>query len=144
MNDKQKNGKILGSIGCLILCLIAGFGAMNQEPDMADNSESNTQIEVSVEREATEETSYQFRNQKLLEEHYDKHGKEMGFSSAKEYEDAASDVVNDPTALHKNESEDNDDIFYVESTNDFVIVSTDGYIRTYFRPDRGKAYYDKQ
>ena len=26
----------------------------------------------------------------------------------------------------------------------FVIVSTDGYIRTYFKPDKGKAYFDQQ
>ena len=37
-----------------------------------------------------------------------------------------------------------DDVYYLESTNEFVIVATDGYIRTYFKPDDGKAYYDRQ
>ena len=27
---------------------------------------------------------------------------------------------------------------------EFVVVSTDGYIRTYFCPDSGKKYFDKQ
>ncbi|MBO4591087.1 MAG: hypothetical protein J5684_00810, partial [Eubacterium sp.] len=58
--------------------------------------------------------------------------------------DAASDVVTNPNSLHKIEKEDGDDCYYLEETNDFVVVSTDGYIRTYFRPDRGKDYFDKQ
>ena len=37
-----------------------------------------------------------------------------------------------------------DDVYYVEDTNEFVVLSRDGYIRTYFNPDRGKAYFDKQ
>lgn len=85
-----------------------------------------------------------FRNSKLLNEHYEKHGKEMGFADAAEYEKAAAAVVNSPDALHKNEKEDGDDIYYIEETNDFVVVSTDGYIRTYFWPSAGKKYYDKQ
>ena len=88
--------------------------------------------------------TYTFRNQKLLNSHYEKHGKDMGFSSAKEYEKAASAVVTNPEALHKTEAEDGDDVYYVESTNEFVIVSTDGYIRTYFNPDAGIAYYNRQ
>lgn len=85
-----------------------------------------------------------FRSQKLLDQHYEKHGIEMGFDSAEEYEAAACDVVNDPEALHKTEKEDGDDIYYIEATNEFVVVSKDGYIRTYFLPSSGKKYYDKQ
>ena len=87
---------------------------------------------------------YTFRNSTLLENHYQKHGIEMGFGSASEYEKAASNVVNSPDALHKKEKEDNDDVYYIEATNEFVVVSTDGFIRTYFKPSSGKAYYDRQ
>ncbi|WP_462349339.1 hypothetical protein [Holdemanella biformis] len=87
---------------------------------------------------------YHFRNRDLLESHYEKHGKEMGFSSSKEYEMSASDVVNNPESLHKTEKEDGDDVYYKENTNEFVVVSTDGYIRTYFNPDSGKTYFDRQ
>ena len=87
---------------------------------------------------------YYFRNEDLLESHYEKHGKEMGFSSSKEYEMSASDVVNNPESLHKTEKEDGDDVYYKENTNEFVVVSTDGYIRTYFNPDSGKKYFDRQ
>ena len=91
-----------------------------------------------------DETAYVFRNSKLLNDHYKKHGEEMGFASAEEYEKAASAVVNSPDALHKKEKDDNDDVYYIEDTNEFVVVSSDGYLRTYFLPDKGKAYYDRQ
>ena len=87
---------------------------------------------------------YHFRNNELLESHYKKHGVDMGFKSKEEYESAACDVINNKDALHKLEKEDGDDVYYVEKTNEFVILSTDGYIRTYFLPDKGKEYYDKQ
>ena len=90
------------------------------------------------------EKQYRFRSKKLLDSHYEKHGIDMGFASKEEYEAAASAVVNNPNALHKTEKEDGDDIYYLEDSNEFVVVSTDGYLRTYFLPDAGKKYYDKQ
>lgn len=108
-------------------------------------------VSISEEEEKETETSeddgyveYYFRNQKLLNQHYEKHGIEMGFDSAESYEKAASDVINNPDALTKTEKEDGDFVYYVEATNEFVILSNDGYIRTYFLPDSGKKYYDKQ
>lgn len=87
---------------------------------------------------------YTFRNSKLLNEHFEKHGKEMGFSSAEEYLAAANAVVNNAGALHKTEKEDGDDVYYLEATNEFVIVSADGFIRTYFYPNAGIDYYNRQ
>ncbi len=88
--------------------------------------------------------TYRFRSKKYLNQHYEKHGIEMGFASAEEYEAAASAVINNPDALYKTEKEDGDGCYYIESTNEFVVLSTDGYIRTYFNPDSGKKYFDKQ
>ena len=87
---------------------------------------------------------YTFRNNKLLSEHYDKHGIEMGFASKEDYEAAANLVIHHPDVLHKIEKEDGDTCFYLESANAFVVLSKDGYIRTFFCPDSGKKYYDKQ
>ena len=96
------------------------------------------------ENTATAETALKFRSKKLLDQHYEKHGKDMGFANAKDYEAAAAAVVANPDALHKIEKEDGDDIYYLEETNEFVVVSTDGYLRTYFLPDSGIKYYNKQ
>lgn len=92
----------------------------------------------------TDYIEYHFRTSQLLSEHYEKHGIEMGFDSKEDYEKAASDVANNINALHKKEKEDNDDIYYIEETNEFVVISTDGYIRTYFKPDSGIKYFNKQ
>lgn len=79
-----------------------------------------------------------------MEEHYKKHGRDMGFASPEEYQSAAAAVVLNSEALHKTEAEDGDDVYYIESTNEFVVVSADGYIRTYFKPDSGIRYYNRQ
>ena len=68
----------------------------------------------------------------------------MHFANMYDYERAASDVINNPNALYKTEKEDGDHVFYIVATNEFVVLSTDGYIRTYFLPRRGKAYFDAQ
>ena len=85
---------------------------------------------------------YRFRNKVLLESHYDKHGKEMGFRNAKEYEAAASAVINNPASLYKTEKEDGDHVFFLEDTGEFVVLSVDGYIRTYYYATR--KYFDRQ
>ena len=100
-------------------------------------------VPVSAESEETL-PYYHFRKGDYLEEHYQKHGVEMGFSSDDEYEKAANRVVNDPDVLVKTEKEDGDYVYYLEVTNEFVILSTDGYLRTYFYPTDGKDYFDRQ
>lgn len=97
-----------------------------------------------AESPASDDTVYTFRSEKLLLDHYKKHGIDMGFDSAEAYAAAANEVIHNPDALHKLEAEDGDDIYYLEETNEFVVVSTDGYIRTYFNPDKGIDYYNRQ
>lgn len=96
----------------------------------------------------TEYVEYRFRNYKLLNQHFEKHGGEFrddfGYETAEEYEKGASDVINNPDALYKTEAEDGDGVYYLEATNEFVILSTDGYIRTYFRPNGGIDYFNRQ
>lgn len=101
-------------------------------------------IVKAVQNSDTSTKYYTFRNAELLMQHYEKHGKSMGFASAEEYAAAANRVISNPKSLHKKEQEDGDDVYYLEETNDFVIVSTDGYIRTYFRPENGIDYFNRQ
>ena len=105
------------------------------EPEMVSTPEPEPEQET---------VEYRFRSKKLLNSHFEKHGIEMGFDTAAEYEAAASAVVNNKDALHKTEKEDGDDVYYLEDTNEFVIVSQDGYIRTYFNPSDGIKYYNRQ
>ncbi len=114
--------------------------------DEEDISEEDNSIEdnSSVNNSDDKTVTYSFRNQDYLDQHFEKHGKEMGFATPEEYEAAASAVINNPDALYKTEAEDGDGVYYIESTNEFVVLSTDGYIRTYFNPSDGKAYFDRQ
>jgi pyocin large subunit-like protein len=119
------------------------------EETQATTTTEETQATTTTieETQATTETqayvkSYTFRNAKLFGEHYEKHGIEMGFNSPDEYLQGANDVINNPNSLHKLEQEDNDEVYYLESTGEFVVVSTDGYIRTYFYASLD--YYNRQ
>lgn len=125
-------------------------GAVSEDESIV--SEESEVIEEDTESEVSEEVSEQevtvaeitFRNENLLDQHYEKHGIEMGFASAEEYELAAYKVIIHPDTLHKIEAEDGDDVYYLEATNEFVVVSQDGYIRTYFYPSAGIDYYNRQ
>ena len=127
MRQSKNTMKRINKILLSLFLLLSLFGCKK-----SNNEVNNEYIE------------YHFRNDKLLSEHYQKHGIDMGFKNKQDYEKAASDAANNPDALHKLEKEDNDDVYYVEETNEFVIISKDDYIRTYFLPDAGKKYFDKQ
>lgn len=119
--------------------------ASTSETEAEPEPETVSEPEPDPEPEPSQEpVDYRFRNKKLLNSHFEKHGIEMGFDTAAEYEAAASAVVNNKDALHKTEKEDGDDVYYLEDTNEFVIVSKDGYIRTYFNPSDGIRYYNRQ
>lgn len=129
----------------LIALIISGLIHFSPSDNEDHQVESDSAIAISSTDDShPKESAYTFRNETLLNQHYEKHGIEMGFSNAIEYETAANKVISNPNSLHKKESEDNDDVYYLEATNEFVIVSVDGYIRTYFKPDRGIDYYNKQ
>lgn len=123
-----------------------------KEPDK-ESEKNDTESEENGEETGDEELSdpqdeveilYEFRRASYLEQHFEKHGNEFEYATKEEYLAGANRVIQSPDALHKIEAEDGDDIYYLEETNEFVVVSTDGYIRTYFRPSAGIAYYNRQ
>jgi hypothetical protein len=131
-------------------------GMQNEPVDSLNNTETvNTVTEsdehigsepefVSEEKFVQTEKIYRFASTGKRDDHFHRHGDEFNYSNAMEYEVGASDVVNNSESLHKIEAEDGDDVFYLEDTNEFVIVSPAGYIRTYFKPDDGIDYYNRQ
>lgn len=144
MNIRDK--KMLIIVAVLMILIFAYFMSKANNSE-GENSEKTTENKTETTTEtilSSTEDEYTFRNNNRRDEHYEKHGKYMGFDDAEEYEEAASDVVNNPESLHKTEKEDGDDVYYLKDSNEFVIVSPDGYIRTYFNPDDGIAYYNRQ
>ncbi len=87
---------------------------------------------------------YRFRKASYLTEHFQKHGAEFGYQTEEEYLAGANRMINTPGVLHKTEKEDGDDVYFLPATGEFAVVSTDGYIRTYFKPSAGIDYFNRQ
>lgn len=130
------------------------FTDKNSEPD---SSETGSGSETSAEEKSTGESSaatdaqtqqqvflYNFRRSSYLTEHFNKHGDEFGYKNEQEYLEGANNVIMDRESLYKTEAEDGDHVFFQESTGSIVFVSVDGYIRTYFKPDDGIEYFNRQ
>ena len=120
-------------------------------PDESSAVQSKAQTELSQPDESSEAAKkeykqYKFRSKKLYDSHYQKHGSEFGSITQEEYLKLANDLLNSDsdTVLHKTEKEDGDEVYFDTDTSYFLVLSTDGYIRTFFIPDKGIDYYNKQ
>lgn len=112
--------------------------------EVETESKQDESAEANNSSEEIVATDYEFRSKKLQDSHYEKHGIEMGFATVEDYVEAANMVIANPEALHKLEEEDNDHVYFLEETNEFVILSQDGYIRTYYIADGGLDYFNRQ
>ena len=151
---KNKKKSWLYYLIAILAILFGGTGAIGtinntettvvQQPTVIVEEQHQVQSQVVQEEQYVQENTYSFRNEKLLKEHYEKHGIDMGFDSAESYQSAANEIIHNPDSLHRIEEEDGDDVYYLEETNGFVVVSIDGYIRTFFYPDDGLDYFNRQ
>ncbi|MBQ8412603.1 MAG: hypothetical protein IJX12_03215 [Lachnospiraceae bacterium] len=122
----------------------------DEEYESDHSDDTSDEVDVDEEDSQSEESydevyeTYEFRSQDLLDQHFVKHGNEFDYDTVEEYVEGANRVINDPESLFKIEEEDGDYIYYLESSNEFVVVSTDGYIRTYFKPSAGIDYFNRQ
>lgn len=150
----NKKRSIIVSLLAVIILFIGGylgnpFAEEKETEETFPNKEitedfKEQDLEDSNNVKDSEEITYYFRSDELWQNHYEKHGIEMGFDSPKEYLLAANRVIKNENTLHKLEAEDGDDVYYLEESNEFVIVSTDGYLRTYFYPNDGINYFNRQ
>jgi len=130
-------------VGVLICFAVAVFGG-DKERKTVTTSKKQTSPKTTVSEEV-KNGFYYFRNEKSLNDHFKKHGADTYSKTKEEYLQKANDVINNPNALTKIESDegDGDRIFYIEKTDEIVFLSTDNYIRTYFICS-GKDYFDRQ
>lgn len=156
-----KKNKILTVIvvAVLAVAIIAGvllFGGSDnsQSGDSSSKATTTTTTSTSVTTTITTTTSsdeveivYNFRYENYLEEHFEKHKEDTGCESIEEYLERANVVISHPDSLVGEEKAEGDDeggdtVYYLEETNEIVFLSSDGYIRTYFKPARGKEYFE--
>lgn len=148
-NKEPLNKKLAGArnritrIAAIIILVIAALSGKQLWTGNTGNGSNGTGNSQYYEEEKSN-SSYQFRSDKYLSQHFKKHGSEFGYTTEEEYLAGANKVISSKDALHKTEAEDGDDVYYLEASNEFVIVSVDGYIRTYFKPSGGIDYYNRQ
>ena len=87
---------------------------------------------------------YAFRSEEKLEAHYQKHGGEFGSITQQEYLEMANDLIRRGNEVETKTDEDGDTLFYDIEKNQFLVLAKDGYIRTFFRPDDGIGYWNRQ
>ena len=151
---KNRKKSWLYYILSILFVLFGGTGAVGsitgtetvpaQQTSIVVEEQIPSESQTVQEEQYVQEITYRFRNEKLLKEHYEKHGVEMGFDSIESYVSAANEIIKHPDTLHKIEKEDGDDVYDLEENNGFVVVSVDGYIRTFFYPSDGLDYFNRQ
>ena len=75
---------------------------------------------------------------------FQKHGHEFGYTTVEQYLQGAIRVIENPSSLKKTEAKDGDYVYYLQSTNEIVFVSSGGVIKTYFKPTDEIAYFNRQ
>ncbi|MDD3323389.1 MAG: hypothetical protein PHS59_18285 [Paludibacter sp.] len=79
------------------------------------------------------------------EEHFDRHGSEMGFETMEEYSNAARNFAKSKERGIKSfRSIDGSTQKFNSRTNEFMIISKIGKIVTFFEPERGINYFYEQ
>ena len=99
----------------------------------------------------TEDREYKFRTQKLFDDHFEKHGSEFGNITQEKYLELANELIHSTSdkVLHKRTQRDDgdksyDSKFFDTETGYFLVLSEDGYIRTFFIPSAGINYWNRQ
>jgi filamentous hemagglutinin len=80
------------------------------------------------------------------EEHWEKHGREFSsLHSEQDYVNAANAFVHHPPpgTLTKQDAR-GDTLFYQPSTDTFAVMDARGEPRTFFKPDNGYGYWNRQ
>ena len=77
-------------------------------------------------------------------QHFEKHGAEMGISNSSQYIQAAQNLMRGGPNTQSFVRQNGDTLVYNLRTNEFGVLDRANNIRTYFKPDRGYAYWLEQ
>ncbi len=99
--------------------------------------------------EQTQDQALNFANSDRLDEHWRKHGLNPGefnpvLTKSQYLKRARALFESSDSDVLQKESYDGDTLRYRPSTNEFGVLSSQGVIRTYFRPDTGMSYWERQ
>ncbi|MGN0707097.1 MAG: hypothetical protein ACI4JC_03785 [Faecalibacterium sp.] len=106
----------------------------------------STEKEKSATMELNKSPLRQFSSGHVLQKHYDKHLHEFDGISRQAYLERANALADAPLSddVVQLVRSDGSISKYCFSTNEFVVVTDDGNIRTFFKPEAREAYWDEE
>lgn len=106
----------------------------------------STEKEKSATMELSKTPLRQFSSGQVLQKHYDKHLHEFDGISRQAYLERANALADAPLSddIVQLVRSDGSISKYCFSTNEFVVVTADGNIRTFFKPKEKEAYWDEE
>lgn len=95
-----------------------------------------------IEDEKTDTSTW--GNPDTLDDHYERHGEDVGASYAEDYAEKAHDFYENRDNYQVKVDEEGTIRVYDPKTNTFGSYNPDGSTKTYFKPTGGQNYFDKQ
>lgn len=138
-----KTKKLIKGILPVLIALILLYAMSSKE-----NGIHILPVEETYESLNVDYATLNFRSEERLEEHYQEHvveNGEFGDISMEDYLQGARMLFSEtPAEVQIKQEEDGDWLYYDVVTNEFGVLSADGYIRTFFKPSDGQAYFERQ
>lgn len=111
----------------------------------AATEQSTTAPAETTPAEQPVEIVYSFRNKSTYDSHYEKHGDEFGSITQEQYLQLANELIfSDADTVLTKYADDGDFMYFDTATGYFLVLSPDDYIRTFFVPDDGIDYWNRQ
>jgi pyocin large subunit-like protein len=138
--------RILLTVGLLAFLAVLGANAIQWSSDDGAPEAAPPAISDTRQDSGAAWSSGGVGARENAEHHWQKHGSEFSeFHSATEYENGVLEfVTHPPSGTLTKQRPNGDTLFYDPQSNTFAVATRDGVPRTFFRPDSGRAYWDRQ
>lgn len=150
----SKRKTVLGllglAFGTLLYLLLPGtdgrsFGGSHDERAPRSTS-SSTDVAAESPANPSVDTRVGFTSARSLDEHYEKHGREFGSITREQYLRLAQELRDAPVGGSVREAERSDGVItrFDARSGAFIAFHDDKTIRTYFKPNDGVRYFERQ
>ena len=82
-----------------------------------------------------------FESLEKLEEHFQRHGRTMGYATAQDYLQGALMLIDAYEGVMRHIRSDGATLYYRDATTEFAILRPNGIVATYYRASTGIKYW---